>query len=68
MGILGSFGMILGTQKVYKKNFSQKIAGYIMASHLVFGLGFGSNLGWLLGSIVKNSKESFLVSEAFITA
>ena len=53
MGVLSAYTMILGTQKVEKKGFRVKMAGYIMASHLVFGLSVGSISGFCMGKIVR---------------
>lgn len=55
-GVLGTYSMILGTLPSEKSEgeFSLKVAGYIMASHLVAGLALGSFIAfWVNKELIQ---------------
>jgi len=58
-GVLGTYTMILGTTNKRQAGYSQKVAGYLMASHMILGLGLGATSGFLINSVVigKETKE-----------
>jgi len=57
-GVLGTYTMILGTSNPAKVGYSKKVAGFLMASHMIMGLGFGATTGFLLNLYVIPHKEN----------
>jgi len=51
-GVLGTYAMIVGTTNKAQVGYSQKVAGYLMASHLIIGTGLGGLIGNLLNEAV----------------
>jgi len=51
-GVLGTYTMILGTTNKRQPGYSQKVAGYLMASHMILGLGLGATSGFMINSLV----------------